>query len=79
MLRAASRPQGNRAGQGCQCMALRLRVSYWGDWAEMRTSWGLGFRVKVREGGGVLNRVFFPHQMEEGLAEMEVSLNLAPC
>ena len=53
MLRAASRPQGNRAGQGCQCMALRLRVSYWGDWAEMRTSWGLGFRVKVREGGGV--------------------------
>ena len=53
MLRAASRPQGNRAGQGCQCMALRLRVSYWGDWAEMRTSWGLGFRMKVREGGGV--------------------------
>ena len=59
MLRAASRPQGNRAGQGCQSMALRLRDSYWGDWAEMRTSWALGFTVKVREGGGVLNRVFF--------------------
>ena len=79
MLRAATRPQGNRAGQGCQSMVPRLRVSYWGDWAEMRTSWALGFTVKVREGGGVLNRVFFPHQMEEGLAEMEVSLELAPC
>lgn len=60
-------------------MVPGLRVSYWGDWAEMRTSWGLGFRVKVREGGGVLNRVFFPHQMEAVLAEMEVSLDLAPC
>ena len=59
MLRAATRPQGNRAGQGCQSMVPRLRVSYWGDWAEMRTSWALGFTVKVREGGGVLNRVFF--------------------
>ena len=52
--------QGNRAGQGCQSMVPSLRVSYWGDWAEMRTSWGSGFRVKVREGGGVLNNVFFP-------------------
>ena len=79
MLRAASRPQGNRAGQGCQSMALGLRVSYWGDWAEMSTSWGLGFRVKVREGGGVLNTIFFPHQMEAALDETEVSLDLAPC
>ena len=45
----------------------------------MRTSWAVGFRVKVREGGGVLNRVFFPHQMEAALAEMEVSLELDPC
>ena len=60
-------------------MVSRLRVSYWGDWAEMRTSWGSEFRVKVREGGGVLNRVFFSHQMEAVLAESEVSLDLAPC
>ena len=66
------------AGQGCQSMVSRLRVSYWGDWAEMRTSWGSGFRVKVREGGGVLNNVF-SHQMEAALAETEVSLDLAPC
>ena len=56
-----------------------MRVSYWGDWAEMRSSWGLGFRVKVREGGDVLNGVFFSHQMEAALAETEVSLDLAPC
>ena len=55
-----------------------MRVSYWGDWAEMRSSWGSGFRVKVREGGGVLNNVF-SHQMEAALAETEVSLDLAPC
>lgn len=56
-----------------------MRVSYWGDWAEMRTSWGLEFRGKVGEGGGVLNRVVFPHQMEAALAETEVSLTFAPC
>ena len=67
------------AGQGCQSMVPSLRVSYWGDWAEMRSSWGLGFRVKVREGGDVLNGVFFSHQMEAALAETEVSLDLAPC
>ena len=60
-------------------MVPSLRVSYWGDWAEMSTSWGLGFRVKVREGGDVLNGVFFSHQMEAALAETEVSLDLAPC
>ena len=60
MLRAASGPQGNEGGAGCQSMVPRLSVSYWGNWAEMRTSWALGFRVKVREGGGILNRGFFP-------------------
>ena len=35
--------------------------------------------VKVREGGDVLNGVFFSHQMEAALAETEVSLDLAPC
>ena len=40
-------------GRDARRMVPRLRVSYWDDWAEMRTSWGVGFRVKVREGGCV--------------------------
>ena len=46
-------------GRDARRMVPRLRVSYWDDWAEMRTSWGVGFRVKVREGGCVSNSVFF--------------------
>lgn len=64
-------------GQGRHARRIvpRLRVSYWGDWVVMRTSWGLGFRV--REGGGVLNRVFFSQQLQAAQGEMEVSLDLA--
>ena len=46
-------------------MVPRLSVSYWGNWAEMSTSWALGFRVKVREGGGILNRAFFPNRWRQ--------------